>query len=102
MYNDTVIIPGRYNVVKFDQNNNIIQVISLADPHWLQVYGPEELEEEETWARMVWDGQDDDDYPEEDDPNQIFRWNIVDPQGQTILQGGLKTWNQEGDCIWLD
>lgn len=104
-YNDSIIIPGRYNVVKFDANDNVVQVISLNDPHWLQVYGQENMqsdEDESDWANMVWDSQDDDDYPENDDPCQTFRWSIIGPNGQTIRKGGLKTWDSEGDCIWLD
>lgn len=103
-YNDTVIIPGRYNVVKFDANNNVMQVISLNDPHWLSVYGKENMQsddDESVWAAQVWDGQDDDgdDYTQE---NDTFRWSIVNPQGQVVQQGGLKTLDANGDCIWLD
>jgi hypothetical protein len=104
-YNDTVIIPGRYNVVKFDANNNVIQVISLNDPHWLQVYGQENMqsaEDEYEWSHTVWDSQDDDDYSQENDPCQTFRWSIVNKRGQIIHKGGLKTWDANGDCIWLD
>jgi hypothetical protein len=104
-YNDKVIIPGRYNVVKFDPQDNIIYVISLQDPHWLKTYGKDNLQsdaDELEWAEMVWDSQDDDDYPEEDDANQTFRWSIIGPQGQLIHKGCLKTWNADGDCIWLE
>lgn len=104
-YNDKVIIPGRYNVVKFDQDKNIVQVITLNDPHWLETYGQEYLKSrkaESEWASMVWDAQDDDDCPEENDPVQTFRWAIIGPKGKVINKGYLKTWDQNGDCISLE
>ena len=104
-YNTKVIVPGRYNVVKFDAKDNIVYVVSLQDPHWLKTYGKDNLESDATeldWAIGELDYRDSEDYPEETDPVQTFRWSIIGPQGQLINKGCLKTWSADGDCIWLE